>query len=316
MGTSKTLTRCKRCVMPDTRPGSIFTDGVCQACINYEKRSQVNWNKRYQDLVELCNDYKGCGEYDCATAVSGGKDSYFIVHTLKNLNLNPLLITIADPFTKSEAGKHNLSNLIKVFGCDHIMFTTDIMCITRKDFEEIGHPLKYLEAIIYTKSIEITQKLNIPLIFFGENPAYDYGTTDKESPTKNGATYLGHYIYWESTRNLKIAKSYGFRDLTGEWGREGCTDNFEQIDSYGYMIHLWLKYPKFGFQRVSDIESRHIREGLQTREQAMKLVRDHDHKLDPKALADFCTTLGYTEKEFKEIVNGSEWNRYLPREGW
>ena len=34
---------CKKCVMPDTRPGSIFdNEGVCQACHNYEKQNKIN----------------------------------------------------------------------------------------------------------------------------------------------------------------------------------------------------------------------------------------------------------------------------------
>ena len=30
---------CKKCVMPDTRPGISFNEeGVCSACLNYENR--------------------------------------------------------------------------------------------------------------------------------------------------------------------------------------------------------------------------------------------------------------------------------------
>lgn len=30
---------CKKCVMPDTRPGIVFNrEGVCSACVNYEAR--------------------------------------------------------------------------------------------------------------------------------------------------------------------------------------------------------------------------------------------------------------------------------------
>ncbi len=37
---------CKKCLMPDTRPGSVFDkEGVCQACRNYEKRSAIDWTK-------------------------------------------------------------------------------------------------------------------------------------------------------------------------------------------------------------------------------------------------------------------------------
>ena len=301
------MRRCSKCVMPDTRPNTPFVGGVCQACINHGK--PVDWVQRYQQLIDLCASYRGKGEYDCIAAVSGGKDSYFIVHVLKSeMDMNPLLVTVADPFTKTEAGKHNLSNLAKVFRCDHITFTFSpdhIKSVIRHDFENYGEPLRFLEKEIYAKPTQ----LGIPLVFFGESAAYYFGTTTKESPTSgNGARFLGYYVPWSSATNLEVAEGYGFRDLGDEWIREGYSDNFEQIDSFGYLVHIWLKYPKFGFQRVSDIESKRIRDGLQTRKEAMKLVKERDHKLDPRALDDFCSVLGYTHKEFWEITE--RWNKY------
>ncbi|MCK4347262.1 MAG: hypothetical protein KAW47_01475 [Thermoplasmatales archaeon] len=44
---------CIRCEMPDTRLGSIFDEkGVCQACINYEKRKTIDWEDRRKQLRE------------------------------------------------------------------------------------------------------------------------------------------------------------------------------------------------------------------------------------------------------------------------
>ena len=35
---------CKKCVMPDTRPGLEFDEnGVCAACVNFEKQKTVDW---------------------------------------------------------------------------------------------------------------------------------------------------------------------------------------------------------------------------------------------------------------------------------
>ena len=76
------------------------------------------------------------------------------------------------------------------------------------------------------------------------------------------------------------------------------------------MIHLWLKYPKFGFQRTSDIASRRVREGVITLEQAKELIKENDPKIDQRALDDFITFLGYTSKEFWEITE-KYWNKNL-----
>ncbi|KKL63594.1 hypothetical protein LCGC14_2173540 [marine sediment metagenome] len=346
------LRRCTKCVMPDTRPGSVFDEeGVCLACRNYEKRSQVDWVDRYRQLGNLCDQYRRLdGSYDCVIAVSGGKDSHFMLHTLKReLGMNPLLITITDPFTKTNAGRLNLANLIEVFGCDHIAYTIStefFKRITRMDFEEHGEPLRFVEIAIYIAPTRMAERLGIPLIFYGENPAYDYGTTDEESPLiyphlqgmmvkldresllKRGVSkeeinsvnmpginvdprYLGYYVPWESTKHLEIARKYGFRDVVGEWDRVGCSENFEQIDSVGYLMHIWMKYPKFGFQRISDVESRRIRAGLQTREKAMEIVEARDSTLDYKVYEDFTSILGYTEQEFWAIVD--KWNKYYDR---
>ena len=70
---------CKKCLMPDTRPGIKFDDdGICYPCIHYEKSKTTNWEKRWKELESLCDKYRGSNGngYDCIIAVSGGKDSH------------------------------------------------------------------------------------------------------------------------------------------------------------------------------------------------------------------------------------------------
>jgi len=346
---------CARCLMPDTRPGSIFDDEeVCQACRNYERRTAINWEERQKQLRELCDKHRReDGYYDCVIPVSGGKDSHFLVHSMKEeLGMNPLLITVGDPFTKTEAGMRNYRNLGDTFGCDHILFNLSIDLfrrVTRTAFEEFGEPLRFVEAAIYTVPTKMAMQFGIPLVVYGENSAYEYGTTDTDNhsametilrifdsididfwlqrgvsrkevnaitpPTKEELDavqpepiFMSHFSPWSSTKHLAIAKRYGFRDLSHEWKREGCIEDFEQIDSVAYMFHLWLKYPKFGFQRTTDIASRRVREGELSLSQAKKLIAEHDHKLDQRAMDDFINFLGYTPKQFWDIVERF-WNR-------
>lgn len=340
---------CKKCFMPDTRPGSIFNDeGVCQACRNYEKRETTDWKERKEELVRLCDKHRRQDDYyDCVIPVSGGKDSHFLVYVMKEqMGMNPLLITVGDPFTKTEAGSSNFRNLGDTFGCDHILFNLSIDLfrrVTRIAFEDLGEPLRFVEAAIYTVPLKMAMKLGIPLVVFGENSAYEYGTTDRESysaleyilrifraididfwlqrgvskkeanaiipPTKEELKavrpepiFMSYFSPWSSMKHLGIAKRYGFGDLAHEWKREGCFEDFEQIDSVAYMVHLWLKYPKFGFQRASDIASRRVREGLLSLSEAKELIMEHDHKLDQRAMEDFIKFLGYTPRQFWDIT--------------
>ncbi len=122
--------------------------------------------------------------------------------------------------------------------------------------------------------------------------------------------FMSYFTPWDDEHNLQIAKYYGFRDLANEWRREGTVEDYAQIDSVAYMVHLWLKYPKFGFARTTDIVSRWVRKGKMSREDAIKLVMENDPKLDQKAMDDFIAFLGCTPKQFWDVVD-NYWNKNL-----
>jgi len=340
------MEKCVKCGFPNTRPNTIFENGVCGACINYGKRSKIDWGERDNKLKVISDAYRRKNGYDCIIPVSGGKDSYFLAHTVtKELGMHPLLVTVNDSFTHTKAGQANLYNLIKTFNLNHYEYTIGhdtFKRATRIAFEETGESLKFVEYAIYTIPMIIAKRFKIPLIFFGENSAYEYGSTfnddyranpqitamvkkikdEKEWWINKGmkadevdsiipdlplddyvdVVYMSYFRPWSSTKNLEIAKGYGFKTLEGEWERKGTIENFEQMDSVAYLQHLWMKYPKFGFQRSTDIATRRVREGLLTKEQAEKLIAENDPILDPWALQDFCQTIGYSEKEYWEIV--------------
>lgn len=306
---------CVKCGMPDTRPDSVFENNICSACRNYENRETVNYEERQKELKEICKNRIAEGaEYDCLCPVSGGKDSTVIVSNLVGLGMKPLLVTVTDEFTHTKAGTHNVKNIAERFDLDHIIFRHAPQTFkkhTLADFENELHPLKWIEEKIYATPINIAKKFNIPLVFFGENSSYEYGSNlnlDTLHPMSDEETkvyfFFAFYPYNEKT-NQDTAKIYGFKDLDDcdEWFRQGNVENFTQIDSVAYIIQLWTKFPKFGFQRVSDITSRMLRSGQISREQADLLVKERDYICDPAAKRDLCNTLGITEQYFDEIVD-------------
>jgi len=338
--------------MPDTRPGSNFVDGICGACRNFDRRSEINWTKRDLELSELLGKFRSKnGEYDVLIPVSGGKDSHRLVDEMIGRGMHPLLVTVTDSFTHTSAGVDNLSNLITFYNVNHWQYTIShdlFMRATKWAFEQTGEALKFVEYAIYTVPFKIAKALGIALVVYGENSAYEYGSTDHDDYVANPqinallrkiddekewwisggiedqevesiltepadfplVIYMSYFIPWSSIDNYKMAKKIGFKDLSGEWDRLGTIENFEQIDSQAYMIHLWLKYPKFGFQRVSDIASRRVREGRMKLADAKREIESKDKMIDPIALNDFCTTLGYTKDEFWNIVKDAKWNKY------
>ena len=339
--------------MPNTRPGIVFDkNGVCCACNHYEMREKIDYSKRFKELENLCAEYRGMngpGGYDCAVAVSGGKDSHYQVYVLKELmGMNPVLFTAEDNFPMTEAGRHNLKNISETFGCTIISCKPSIKTqkiLMRKTFEKYGRPTWMLDRLIYTFPLHMALKFNTPLLCYGENVSYEYGGADDaetysareqinngvalEIPMEEllggGVTekdlsltlapppdemakldpfYLSYFVNWNSFHNYQFAKSRGFRDLTHEWDRTHHIENFDQIDSRAYLVHSWLKYPKFGHASATDYASRAIRYGMLTRDEAIELVKKHDGSLDPLCVRDFCEFLGYSEQKFWDVIDG------------
>lgn len=115
--------------------------------------------------------------------------------------------------------------------------------------------------------------------------------------------YLSYFLEWNSFSNYEFAKKRGFHDLTHEWNRTQHVENFDQVDSRGYLVHPWLKYPKFGHTSATDYAARMVRYGLIDRAKAVELVKEHDGNLDPLCVRDFCDFCGYSESEFWAIVD-------------
>ena len=123
-----------------------------------------------------------------------------------------------------------------------------------------------------------------------------------EELAKLDPMYVSYFVPWNSVENYHYSRKHGFHDLTHEWNRTQTIENFDQVDSRAYLVHPWLKYPKFGHSSATDYASRFIRYGMISREEAVKLVNEHDGNLDVKCVRDFIDFCGYSETEFWNIV--------------
>lgn len=116
-------------------------------------------------------------------------------------------------------------------------------------------------------------------------------------------TYLSYYLPWNSIHNYQVAQRYGFRHLGHEYEREGSIDNFDQIDSLGYMLNPYLKYLKYGHSVATDNASRWIRYGYKTRDEMIPIVEELDGKLDQGIIDAFCDFTRISHKEFWKILD-------------
>ena len=170
---------CKHCLYPETKPDLRFDErGVCSACIGFEKRTEVDWDKRRKEFKEITDRYRSVdgSNYDCIVPVSGGKDSTYQVIRLLELDLKPLCVT-ATTDSLSDIGRRNLENIAKL-GVDHVEVTANPVLrrnINRIALTEIGDISWPEHVMIFTVPVRMAVAMRVPLLVWGENPQNEYG---------------------------------------------------------------------------------------------------------------------------------------------
>lgn len=168
--------RCKRCIMPDTKPGITFKDGICNACQNAEKNDKINWVLQKIRLNRLGADFARTDRYVCVIPVSGGKDSTFLAMKARELGLKPLCINVA-PCEPTPRGERNLRNLSKL-GFDIFRFFPNqkiMPTLVKRSFVEDGDPCTSHEFMLYSVPVRMAIQFKVPLIFWAEDPQFEYG---------------------------------------------------------------------------------------------------------------------------------------------
>lgn len=115
--------------------------------------------------------------YDCLIPVSGGKDSTWQVIKCLEYGLNILAVTWKTP-ARTGIGARNLDNLINL-GVDHIDYQISPKVEKKflyKSFARYGTTGIPMHMAIFNIPLNIAVKFNIPLIVYGENSAFEYGS--------------------------------------------------------------------------------------------------------------------------------------------
>ena len=165
------MVRCKRCLIPDSRPDTQFVDGVCTACLNYAKRETIDWGARRKELVALLDRHDG----RCIVPSSGGKDSTAQVMTLLELGAEVTIVT-ATTCMLSDVGRKNIDNLARYAKTIEVTPNRTVRAkLNRLGFTMVGDPSWPQHASIWAIPFQMAVSLNVPLIIWGENSQDQYG---------------------------------------------------------------------------------------------------------------------------------------------
>jgi N-acetyl sugar amidotransferase len=212
------MKRCVKCLLPETKPGLKFNEeGVCTACQHVEMKKNTNYETRQYFLKNLCESYKSKhGEYDCIIAVSGGKDSTYQTHIMKNIyGMNPLLVSVTDDFEHTKAGTHNINNLSETFNCDimTLHLASDFnRRMTRYGYEKYGNTNWAIDKAIYSWPLKIAIQMNIPLVIYGEDTTWEYGGV-LEYETYSAKNQILNDVVRNIPRNQLIEDGFNEKEL-------------------------------------------------------------------------------------------------------
>lgn len=309
------IIRCKCCVMPNTRPDTPFVDGVCAACLFYERRPAIDWDARKAELLALLDRHDG----RVLVPSSGGKDSTAQVMTLLELGADVTVVT-ARTCHLTTVGRANIDNLARHARTIEVVPNMTVRAkLNRLGLEMVGDISWPEHAAIFSTPFRVAAETGHSLLMYGENPQDQYGgplgseearqltarwrsefggflglrpddfvgtegITDRDMedyrlptlPASIEAHFLGQYIPWDSYRNAQVAIAAGMQTWMNRPPWIANWWQWENLDNGQTGLHDYFMWLKFGFGRGCQQISVDVRAGRVEREAALAWVDAHD----------------------------------------
>lgn len=354
----KKIKRCSKCILPITMPFISFDKkGVCNFC----KLHKSPTHKGAKLLQKYVDQYRKSNQPDCIVALSGGRDSSYGLHYVKNvLKMNPIAYTY-DWGMITDTARRNQARMVGALGVEHVIVSADIKQKREHIKKHINSWLKkpdlgmvplftagdkqaeyYIEKlkqqtgiklVIYCRGNEIEDerfkfghlgifdgtpggvihdislrdKVKISLYYLKQyivNPSYiNSSLLDTLFAylsvylQPHDFLYLWHYIPWNEKEIIgTLKKVYGWEtasDTIATWRIDDGTPSF-----YNYIY-----YTVQGFTEHDALRSNQIREGVLSRNQALKIVAE-ENKIRYKSLKWYFDTLGMDGDKVLRAVDG------------
>lgn len=211
---------CRRCVYPSNHPLGLELDaeGVCSGCRVHEEKDRLDWTARERKLAAIFDAYRDRSglRYDCVVPVSGARDSFFIVDTVRRrYRMTPLLVSYNAHYN-TRLGIRNLARLRTLTDGDFLQQVVQprtVARVMRETMRAMGGFHWHALAGQTVYPVQIAARLKIPLIVWGAH---------------QGCDQVGMYSHLdevEMTRKYRCEHDLmGFEAEDLEGGTEGLTE--------------------------------------------------------------------------------------------
>jgi len=242
------LNRCSRCLIPNTRPDTAFVNGVCSACISFDRRKAVDWAAREQELIRILEQCRRPGAaYDCIVASSGGKDSTWQTLKLLELGVRPLVVT-ATTCHLTEIGRRNIDNLARYATTIEVSPNKSVRYrLNRLGLELVGDISWPEHVSIFTTPFRVAVQLHTPLVFYGENPQEAYGgpqgTEQAREMTRRWVSEFGGFL------GLRPRDLIGQEGITERDMADYMPPTAAELDKAGVVVYWLGQFYEWGSHR-------------------------------------------------------------------
>jgi asparagine synthetase B (glutamine-hydrolysing) len=249
------LRRCAKCVLPETYPFMDFDEhGVCRYCRSWKRIAP----KGEQALIDAVAPYRSKdGSPDVIVAFSGGRDSSYGLHYVKNvLGMNPVAFTY-DWGMVTDLARRNQARVCGKLGVEHIIRSADITAkrrYVRKNVEawlkkpELGMVTLLMagDKEFYQHARALRKETGIKLVIFCtgnmiEDAPYkvglmgirqdDHGATLTGMSRRNKAAMLAYFAKNYATNPSYLNESL-LDTLNAYWQTFVVTDDFLYLYHY------------------------------------------------------------------------------------
>lgn len=328
---------CTRCIYDETVPNISFDgEGVCNYCRQIEGMEQeyptgAEGGARLQKLVD---EMKAAGrgkKYDAVIGVSGGCDSSYLVHQMKEVYGLRLLAAHFDNTWNSTIATENIHNVLEKLNVD--LFT---IVVDNKEYDDIYR--SFFKAGV--KDIDCATDIALATTLY--RAAEKFGIKymiEGHSFRTEGVAPLG-WVYMDGKYIQSVHKQFGKLPMKTfpnlwlhkqlQWMLFGRIKKIRPLyymdydkeaakkllaDKYGWQWygghHLENRFTAFAhsyfFPRRWDMDFRiagysaYCRNGWMTREEALALMNEPPH-LEPGLLEFLKKRLGFSDAEFEGLM--------------
>jgi tRNA(Ile)-lysidine synthase TilS/MesJ len=181
---------CKKCILNERFIGIRFDDeGVCNFCRSAKSPDQQRsirdkYEARFRALIE---QDKGKGSYDCLVAYSGGKDSTYTLHLLRQRYGLRLLAYSFDNWFQSDRAGRNIRAVLRNINVAHLTVTPSFESMKKVVLASMSGDMYSAKAMarassICTSCISLVRFVGFRLAIEQEIPFLVFGMSPGQAP--------------------------------------------------------------------------------------------------------------------------------------